>query len=464
MNLAVAVLTLLPLITAPTHSLVWTACPTKQEPTAQCTRVTVPIDREHPEAGTAQIAVARLPAKDPAHRIGSLLVNPGGPGGSGAGFARVGGLDQPGTESLYERFDVVGFDPRGVPESTPRITCSPEKLYDTGLNRFPSTRAEYAAFVEHNRAAGEDCLAKTGPMLGHVDTKSAAEDVDAIRSALGEQRISWFGLSYGTELGAVYASSHPGRVDRMVLDGAVDHARPIRQAMIEEAAATEDALLRFSSWCHGSSECALHGQDVLARYDDLASHGAYAKALGRKATGDELASGAYGFLYLRSNWPELGRALAAKDASELAQNSQYATPTYGAYRSIGCQDFPAPFTGVADMRTTAALVRTVAPHSWRYTEYWDLSAGCTGWPLPARNPPQAHPVHGAPPILVVGGAHDPATPLPWARGLAASIDGSSLLTRLDDGHTGLYNSPCAVAAEVDYLVSGVTPGRGAVCR
>ncbi|WP_233573997.1 alpha/beta fold hydrolase [Amycolatopsis panacis] len=174
-----------------------------------------------------------------------------------------------GTESLYERFNVVGFDPRGVPESRPGITCSPAKLYDTGLNRFPSTRAEYAAFVEHNRAAGEDTLTKTGPMLGHAGTKSAAEGVDAIRNALEEPWVSWFGLPCGTELGAVDASSHPDRVDRMVLAGAVDHARPIRQAMIEEAAATEDSLLRFSSWCHGSSECALHGQDVLARYDKL---------------------------------------------------------------------------------------------------------------------------------------------------------------------------------------------------
>ncbi|WP_134664305.1 MULTISPECIES: alpha/beta hydrolase [unclassified Amycolatopsis] len=467
MNLAAAVLTLLPLVSAPTPALTWTPCGTEQEPTAQCSQVEVPIDRAHPETGTAHIPLTRLPAADQQHRIGSLLVNPGGPGGSGVGFVRFGGLDPKvigsARKPLRDRFDIIGFDPRGVWFSDPKISCDPAKLHDPKIGLFPATKQQYDAFVAHNRAAGEDCLAKTGPMLGHVDTQSAAEDIDAIRGALGEQKISWLGVSYGTELGAVYASKHPDRVRTMVLDGAIDHARPMRQAMVEEAAATEDALRRFAGWCDRSTDCALHGKNALARYDHLVTHGAYAKALGRKATGEELASGAYGYLYLPAEWPELSRALADPDASALAQHASFASETYGAYRSIGCQDFPSPFTGLADLRATAGVIRAVAPHSWRYSEYWDLSAGCTGWPLPAMNPPQPHPVRGAPPILVVGGAHDPATPLPWARGLAASIDGSALLTYLGDGHTGLLNSECVRRAEARYLVSGVTPPRGEFC-
>ncbi|PKV93171.1 alpha/beta hydrolase family protein [Amycolatopsis echigonensis] len=276
---------------------------------------------------------------------------------------------------LRDRFDLIGFDPRGVWFSDPKITCDQAKLYDPKIGLFPSTRQQYDAFAAHNRAAGEDCLAKTGPMLGHVDTQSAAEDIDAIRAALGEQKISWLGVSYGTELGAVYASKHPDRVRTMVLDGAVDHARPMRQAMVEEAAATEDALLRFVAWCDRSSDCALHGKNALARYDDLVTHGGYARALGRQATGEELASGAYGYLSLPSQWPNLSRALADLDASALATNSQFASETYGAYRSIGCEDFPSPFTRLADLRATATTIRAVAPHSWRYSEYWDLSAG-----------------------------------------------------------------------------------------
>ncbi|SEP52143.1 alpha/beta hydrolase [Amycolatopsis saalfeldensis] len=469
MKLVAAALLLLPLLTVPASpALQWTPCATRPEPTARCAHVDVPLDRTRPEAGTARLALAELPATDPAHRIGSLLINPGGPGGSGVGYVQFGGFSGPEFAQLRQHFDLVGFDPRGVWFSTPKITCDPAKLYDPAVNRYPATEAEYAALLAHNRAAGEDCLAKTGPMLGQADTQSAAEDVESIRVALGEPKISWLGVSYGTELGAVYASKHPDHVRAMVLDGAVDHARPLRQAIIEEAAATEDSLVRFASWCEGSAECALHGVDVLRYYDDLVARGAYSSALGRTATGDELSSGVYGFLASRSQWPDLGRALAAAggdhpDSAALTQVASFFSPIYGAYRAIGCQDFPSPFTGLADLRVTAGLVRAVAPHSWRYSEFWDFTSGCAGWPVPAKNPPQPSPVHGAPPILVVGGTHDPATPLAWARGLADSIDGSVLLTRTDDGHTGLDNSPCARAEEVKYLVSGITPGPGKVC-
>jgi pimeloyl-ACP methyl ester carboxylesterase len=451
----------------------WRPCATQQEPTAECSTVDVPIDRAHPDVGVARLALARLPALDPAHRIGSLLVNPGGPGGSGVGFVQYGGLASPDLARLRERFDIVGFDPRGDWFSTPRITCDPATLYDPALDRFPRTKPGFDALVAHNRKAGEDCLARTGPLLAHADTQSAAEDIETIRVALGEAKVSWLGLSYGTELGAVYASKHPDRVRAMVLDGALDHARPLRLAIVEEAAATEDALVRFAGWCRGSADCVLRGRNVLRFYDDVVARAAagavWSSELGRSATADEISAGVYNHLYIRDEWPALGRALAAAggefpDAKGLTERNQFLSPIYGAYRAIGCHDFPSPFTGPADLGATAALVRAVAPHSWRYSEYWDLTTGCAGWPVPAKNPPQPHPVHGAPPILVVGGAHDPATPLAWARGLAASIDGAALLTRTDDGHTGLLNSACARAVEVGYLVSGITPGRGTVCR
>jgi len=474
--LAVAVVTAftaVPSIATASPGLEWRSCVSQPEPDAQCAEVEVPIDRAHPGAGSARVALSRLPATDPAHRIGSLLFNPGGPGGSGVAVVRFGVIEIPELAELRQRFDIVGFDPRGVGFSSPPITCDPAKLYDPALDPFPATAAGYAALVAHNRAAGADCRAKTGPLLERVDTRNAAEDIETIRIALGEPKISWLGLSYGTELGAVYASNHPDRVRAMVLDGALDHARPPRQVIVEEAAATEDALIRFTSWCHDSAECALHGQDVLEYYDDLvaraASSGVWSSQLGRPANGREISAGVYGHLYIRSMWPDLGRALAAAggehpDAAALTLQTQFTSPSYAMYRAVGCHDFPSPFTGPVDLRLMAGLVRTVAPHSWRYSEFWDFTSGCTGWPVPPRNPPQPHPVHGAPPILVVGGAHDPATPLAWARSLTASIDRAVLLIRTDDGHTGLINSACARAAEVKYLVTRVTPPRGAVCH
>ena len=449
--------------------LPWHACGTGPEPTAECSAVSVPIDRAHPDAGSAKIALARLPALDPAHRIGVLLVNPGGPGGSGVGFVQFGGVASQEYAALRQRFDIVGFDPRGDWFSAPRIACDQAQLWDPKLDRYPVTRAGFDALVTHNRAVGEDCLARTGPLVAHADTRNAAEDVEAIRVALGEPKISWLGLSYGTELGAVYASQHPDRVRTMVLDGAVDHARTLRQAIVEEAAATEDALVRFADWCRGAAECALHCQDVLRTYDRVVAGGVWSSGLGRTASSDEISAGVYNHLYLRDDWPALGRALAAAagespDANALTERNQFTSPIYAAYRVIGCHDFPSPFTGPADLAVTAARVKAVAPHSWRYSEFWDFTSGCAGWPVAPGTPPQPHPVHGAPPVLVIGGEHDPATPLAWARGLASSIDGAVLLTRLGDGHTGLFNSACARSATAGYLVTGITPAPGTVCR
>ncbi|MEC3975616.1 alpha/beta hydrolase [Amycolatopsis sp. H20-H5] len=484
LSLSLSVSLLLPLAALPASAepgLAWRPCPTRYSPTAQCASVTVPIDRGNPDGGTrfayrkgaVTLPLVRLPAEDPAHRIGSLLTNPGGPGGSGVDVISYGGqglaLQTPELAELRKRFDVIGFDPRGVGHTTPAITCDPKKLYDPAVNRFPASRAEYDALVAHNRAAGEDCLARTGPLLSQVDTQSAAEDIESIRVALGESRISWLGVSYGTELGAAYAAKYPGRLRAMVLDGAVDHSRPTRRSILEEAAATEDGLLRFVSWCAGSGECAMRGQDVLAKYDALLSaHGVPSSQLGRDATPDELAAGFYGYLYVKGFWPLLSQALAqatsaTPDASGLTGAAQFFSPSYAAYRAVGCHDSPAPFTGPVDMRVMGELLKTAAPHSWRYSEFWDFTSGCTGWPIPANNPPHARPVRGSVGILVVGNTHDPSTPLVWARGLAADIRNSTLLINDGDGHTGLLNSPCVRAEEAKYLVSGIIPAPGTSC-
>ncbi|WP_020418365.1 alpha/beta hydrolase [Amycolatopsis sp. ATCC 39116] len=437
-----ATLLVTPAATPAAPALTWRDCATPQTAQRlQCAELDVP---------GATLRLARLPALDPARRIGSLLVNPGGPGGSGADVVAYGGLGlaTPEFAELTRRFDVIGFDPRGVGGSTPAITCGP--VHDPAVSRFPADDAGYARLAAHNRNAGLGCR---GPR--DVDTATVAEDVERIRLAIGEERISWLGASYGTEIGALYAARHPHHVRAMVLDGAVDHALPMRQAVLDAAAATEDALLRFARWC--ASNCG--DDDVLARYDALMTTGAPSAQLGRNATPEELAAGVYSHLYFPQLWPRLADALRAApaDASALTSAMPFGSAEYPAYRAVGCQDFPSPFTGPADLRRTADRVREAAPHSWRYSEFWDFASGCLGWPVPAANPPHAEPVRGAPPILVVGGEHDPATPLTWARSLASRIERSVLLTDPEDGHTGVYNSACARSHEAAYLISG-TPG------
>jgi pimeloyl-ACP methyl ester carboxylesterase len=465
------------LVTAPApppQALRWHDCHTADTPARlECATLAVPLDWSDPDGPTITLALDRLAATDPAHRIGPLLVNPGGPGGSGVDVVSYGGmlLGSPELRGLQSRFDLVGFDPRGVGHSTP-VRC-PLPLYDPAVSPFPASRAGYARLVAANRRAGAACARSTGELIAHVDTRSAARDVDAIRRALGVPAISWLGVSYGTELGAVYAELYPNRVRAMVLDGAVDHSRSTARAAVDEARAIEAAFHRFAAWCRAAPDCALRGDDIVAGFDALIARADRGEItdphLGRPVTAVELTSATYQYLTFTPFWPALASALAAAEArpgdpSALLEFTSFRFPFYPAYRAVGCHDFAPEVRGPADLRARAARIRSVAPHLWRYSEFWDFTSGCLGWPVRPANPPQRQHVVGAPPILVVGTTHDPATPYAWAVELARHLDGSRLLTHDGDGHTALDHSACARTVEAAYLVTGTPPPRGTVCR
>jgi hypothetical protein len=258
----------------------------------------------------------------------------------------------------------------------------------------------------------------------------------------------------------------------MVLDGAVDHTRPVAQDAVDESTAIEREFRRFADWCAASSGCALHGHDVIEDFDALiarAERGEVdAPALGRPLTAAEVTSATYIYLTLRQFWPLLGAALSdaektPSDASTLGQALPGVDPSYPAYRAIGCQDTPSDLHGYADLRARMAAVRKAAPHMWRYSEFWDWTTGCAGWPVKAANPPAPQHIRGVPTVLVVGNTYDPATPYVWARSLSRQIDGSRLLTYDGDGHTALYHSSCARRDEVDYLLTGQAPAPGTRC-
>ncbi|WP_329236670.1 alpha/beta hydrolase [Actinoallomurus sp. NBC_01490] len=456
-----------------TSSLDWRDCHTANTaPQLECATVTVPLDWSHPDGKKISLAVDRLRATDTSHRIGSLLVNPGGPGGSGTATVGQGGmfLGSADLKPLRERFDLVGLDPRGVGDSTP-VRCS-TPVYDPAAPTFPANEAQYRRLVASSRRHGLDCAKATGPLIGRVDTVSAARDVDAVRAALGESRITWLGVSYGTELGAAYARLFPGRVRAMVLDGAVDHTRSVARDAIDESTAIEREFRRFAAWCTATGDCALHGRDVVKDFDALVARAGRGEvddpALKRSLSAAEVTSATYAYLTMRSMWPQLGTALAAaektpSDASALGQALVGADPTYPAYRAIGCQDFPPDIHGYADLRARMAAVRKAAPHMWRYSEFWDWTTGCSGWPVKAADPPAPQRITGVPTVLVVGNTYDPSTPYAWARSLARQISGSRLLTYDGDGHTALYHSSCARHDEVDYLLTGQAPAPGTRC-
>ncbi|GII67101.1 peptidase [Sphaerisporangium krabiense] len=447
----------------------WRQC--GDRPGAECGSLEVPLDWTHPTGATIKLSVTRRKAADPAARVGTLFYNPGGPGGQAVLIVR----DYPSTAfsaELLRRFDVVGVDPRGVGESQ-AVRCG-LPVHDPEVSAYPDTPAGYEALVAHNKAVGESCLAETGPLLRHIGTMSVARDFDAVRAALGETKITFLGKSYGTILGTRYAQLFPDRIRAMALDGAVDHGMGSRRLVTDATRAVEDSFERFAAWCDRTDSCALHGRDVGRVWDDLVARAEREPIPvkdGRPLTAEELRYVAYAFLTMV---PEFAGGLATAltqaeqgDASILASMRGQALDdpaSTAAYRSVLCLDIDPEIHGYRDLRARLKKVRALSPHMKGTSEFWDMTTGCLGWPVPPADPQRPVDVHGAPPILVVGTTHDPATPAGWARSLSSHISGSGLLTYDGTGHTAYLRSACATGHVDRYLLTGRLPARGTVCE
>jgi pimeloyl-ACP methyl ester carboxylesterase len=456
----------------PTAEIVWQPCP--DTPAVQCGTLEVPLDWAHPHGEAISLALARRPAEDPAHRVGSLLFNPGGPGG--AGVAWVERLPETFSPTLRQRFDIVGFDPRGVGRSTP-VRCD-LPTFDPTVSLFPTDAAGFQRLVERNLALGQSCQRETGPLLGHVDTTSAPRDIEAIRVALGDGQLNWLGLSYGTMLGAAYAELYPRRIRAMALDGNLEHSLPETVMLANEVMATEDAFNRFTVWCGRDASCPLHGADVALVYDELVAAADLtpipASTANRGVSGEEIRFTTQSYLLAKnpmvfsSGWVGLGAAI---DQARNGDASGFVTPVstgqsdnpQSSARAIECLDFPAQSRSFEDLLARVTMVRVLAPHTGGGTETWKFVSGCIGWPEPPQNLPHRARIKGAPPMLLVNASHDPSTAYVWALGLEAQIPGSTLLTRDGEGHTSYITSDCARAAIDRYLVDLGLPPPGTVC-
>ncbi len=442
----------------------------------QCGSVTAPLDYANPDGTTIQIAVARHPAEDPSERIGSLVINPGGPGGSG--------IDDLANElsvltpELLDRFDIVSFDPRGVERSSP-VQCtsgsgatgesaSTSQLIDP----VPTTKAAQLHLLENDQSFAEQCEADSASILPFVGTVDAARDLDRIRQAIGDAQLTFVGHSYGTLLGATYATLFPTHVRAMVLDGAIDPALSTTQYAIDQADSLESELDNFFSWCAATSSCAWHvvGDPTAAllaliqrtRTTPLTVSGS--ETAGPGEIYDALLAG----LESQTSWPTLAGALAGAEAgsgatvTSMTGRYEYGGSTNGAdaEEAIDCLDHPVD-RDPSGYPALAALSARSAP-VFGPLLIWGL-LGCATWPaLPTRAPaPASDP--GAPPILVVGTTGDPVTPYAWAVSLARELTGGALLTWRGDSHVAYFYSPCVRAAVQSYLVALTPPGPGATC-
>lgn len=451
-------------------ALTWSTC---RGGGFQCATLTVPADYARPSAGTVGVALLRVPARDRAHRIGSLLTDPGGPGGSGVDFVHSA------ADSLLapyrERFDIVGFDPRGSGHSQP-VRCLDSAATERYLevDPVPDDATERQALVEANQQYAAACAAHTPRLLPLLTADIVARDMEEIRIALGDQKLTYMGLSYGTLLGATYAELFPTHVRAIDLDGVVDPAQDIEGFIRGQAAGYEDALNRFLASCV-RAPCAFNadGQgrqklDAITASIDRAPLLVDNRSIGPGGLAYAVAEG----LTSPSHWNMLAQALARAGSGDgreilfLFDSYAQRNPdgTYAnlldIYNAVTCTDRRAP-PRIEDFDRIAADLKSTAPYFGATTTYGSLA--CLYWPVPPTGHAHAVRAAGAPPILVVGGTHDPATPFVWARALAADLQSGNLLTREGDGHVSLGKSQCVDDAVVAYLIDLKLPPSGTVC-
>ena len=440
----------------------------------QCGTLQVPLDYDHPEARTISLALVRVRAKDSAQRIGSVLLNPGGPGESGIEFLRG---DVSSLSGLNQRFDLVTWDPRGVAASTP-VTCIDGAQLDNylSLDTVLDDPQEKQAAIKATKDFADGCQKRSGDLLPFMDSASTARDMDQIRVAVGDEKLTYLGFSYGTYIGQWYAHLFPTKIRALSLDGIVDPTVSANDSLLGQVVGFEQNLQAFLANCRSSSSCGYGrtgdpGTKLLALMQRLDTNPI--KVGGRDLTRALAMTGVLVTLYDQSLWRYLDQALTAAENGDGrilllladAYNHRNADGTYsnlfnGAFHAAYCLDWPVP-TDIADYDKLGPSFTKASALFGPWSQYANLQ--CAYWPVKPKNAQGPLTVQGAPPILLVGGTNDPATPYQESVAVSKQIQGSVLLTRQGNGHTSYDSSSCAHAAEDAYLISLRLPAQGTVC-
>ncbi len=456
--------------------LEWSPC----EGAFQCATAAAPLDWADPGRDRIELALIRSTANgDPR---GSLLVNPGGPGGSGYDFVRD-SIDYAVSARVQEEFDVVGFDPRGVNRSSAVSCYSDPAELDSYLFDIPTGARgteEYRAEAQERAAAfAQACLDNTGELLGYIDTESAARDLDLLRSILGDDTLNYLGFSYGTLLGATYAELYPTRTGRLVLDGAVDPSSSDLEVSAVQAQGFESALRAYLAECLAGDGCPFSGDVNDAMVDIRSILDRLDESSLRAADGRQLGSGTMFYaivfpLYNQANWqfltelfstvmagdPEIAFALADSYYSR-EEDGTFSDNSFEAFTAINCVDYvptSTPETAQAD----AAELERVAPVFGP-----SLANGpniCATWPVPATGERETIAAAGSEPILVIGTTNDPATPYVWAEAMSSQLENGHLVTYDGEGHTAYNRSNACINDTVDdFLIEGTVPETDPLC-
>ncbi len=422
------------------------------------------------------LGLVKIPAKG-SNRIGSVLVNPGGPGSSGRKFARqLSGGALP--DSVRDRFDLIGFDPRGVADNIP-IHCATNELYDRYLavDPNPDTEAEFKAIVAINAEFAKGCAEKNADVLPFVSTEDVVRDMDQIRAALGEETISYMGFSYGTYLGAKYVEAFPKRVRAFMLDGVLDPTAGSDERVRQQAIGFEGQLNRFLESCDKRKCAYLHdGETAGSAFDRIMNTlETEPVKVGKRTLGPgEAWTGALGALYNADfGWKALESALKDLDRGSgeamlgLADQYNRRSPdgTYNnvidANWAINCLDLPSS-RDLGHYKTLAEEFTAVAPRLGSLLAYSSML--CAIWPIPPTGSLKPLTGAGSKPVLLIGTTGDPATPFVWAQSLRRQLQNSALLTYDGNGHTALLTRNACVRKVVEaYMVDLQTPPPGEIC-
>jgi pimeloyl-ACP methyl ester carboxylesterase len=463
-------------------SITWSECEDRAD-LWQCATLAVPIEYTQPDGPTIDLALTRLPASDPARRIGPLVLNFGGPGGPAVSTVHELGSVMF-SDEIRARFDLIGFDPRGVGQSAP-LDCKVDLDAYYAVDISPDTVAERQAQIDAGRRFADDCAAHGGSLLAQMGTDNVVRDLERLRLALGVERFSFWGPSYGTSIAVQYAEQYPTHVRAFSVEDVLATELDGATFTKEVIAGYEMAFNAFLADCAASPACPFHsGGNPGAAFDALMARldetPLVAAGDPRPVTQSDLLAIVDALLWRLSTWPDMAEALALAEAGDAASLRKFADNVRGshpdgthdaaegvvygnsvyAFAAVHCLDNSFP-RSLAALESVAADVATLAPRTGAF--YMNLGYACVSWPAPSRPTPATPTGHGAPPLLVVGGTLDNQTPYLWAERLANQLEGAVLLTREGSGHTSYFLSRCVVQAVDAYLLELTMPAPGTVC-
>lgn len=451
----------------------------------QCAEVFAPMDWNDLEGERITLALVKQPAKS-GTSLGTIFVNPGGPGGSGYDYV-ASSIDFAVGQPLQEHYDIVGWDPRGVGLSSPVTCLSAEGMdeylfgasvaddHEVGSERWVALAARETAEY------GEACLDSTGDLLNYVDTISTVHDLDMLRAIVGDEKLNYLGYSYGTYIGARYADHYPEHVGKLVLDGAIDPTVSMAEMVRSQTVGFEAALRAYVTDCLTDDDCPFSGSvdDAMNDWRELLEKVEAEPLLGadgRWLSVSTLLTAIVTPLYSPNSWSYLDELYTATSAGNpwmgllLADvyygrtNGEYEDNSNEAFSAINCLDYPASndiMSEIDRMRAEAAELSELAPTIGKYQGYGDVF--CASWP--AKGVTERAPVTaaGADPILVVGTTGDPATPYHWSVALAEQLESGVLVTFNGEGHTAYGKSTCVGDVVEQYFLEGAVPSADPQC-